>query len=63
MICHQSNKPKLLQISPRYPTLTSVGPSVSNPNWMTLDRRGGRYRLSISRFHKTDMVRVAVNNN
>jgi hypothetical protein len=56
-----SNNLNLLQISAVYPILASVGPSMSNPNWMTLDPRAGRYRPSTSRFQKSDMVTFAVN--
>jgi len=40
--------------------LTPVGKLVSNPNWSILDRRGWRYRLSTSRFQKSDTVLFAV---
>jgi len=62
MICHLSNNLKLFQISYVYLILIliSLGLLVSNPNWTAMDRRGGRYRPSTSRFQKSDMVRVAV---
>jgi len=43
-----------------YLILTCLGLLVSNLNWMTLDPRGGRYRLPTSRFKKNDMVKFAV---
>jgi hypothetical protein len=59
--CQLSNNPKSLQICSVYLILTSLGQLMSNPNWTALDRRGGRYRPSTSRFQKADMMRFAVN--
>jgi len=56
-----SNKPKLLQISSVYPTLTSVGLFMSNPNRTFSHPICRWYRLPNSRFQKADMFPFAVN--